>query len=150
MEKRNSNVASTNKAKTRITISEDDYVAFYLSQNLVEDWDAEEFAGVLKNWYKTLRNAEALDTEEGKEFTDYVAEEVENAPISEVFNSDNLFFAYFAKKQLVKCLNDEITIETVPEGQQSNAIVLAQALSQSYGSLWLTYEQLLNEFENLR
>lgn len=79
MEKRNSNVASTNKAKTRKTISEDDYVAFYLSQNLVEDWDAEEFAGVLKNWYKTLRNAEALDTEEGKEFTDYVAEEVETA-----------------------------------------------------------------------
>lgn len=150
MEKRNSNVASTNKAKTRKTISEDDYVAFYLSQNLVEDWDAEEFAGVLKNWYKTLRNAEALDTEEGKEFTDYVAEEVETAPISEVLNSDNLFFAYFAKKQLVKCLNDEITIETVPEGQQSTAIVLAQALSQSYGSLWLTYEQLLNEFENLR
>lgn len=150
MEKRNSNVASTNEAKTRKTISEDDYVAFYLSQNLVEDWDAEEFAGVLKNWYKTLRNAEALDTEEGKEFTDYVAEEVETAPISEVFNSDNLFFAYFAKKQLVKCLNDEITIETVPEGQQSNAIVLAQALSLSYGSIWLTYEQLLNEFENLR
>lgn len=145
-----SKITSTNEAKARKTYSEKDYVSFYLSQNLVEDWCAEEFAGVLKDWYKSLRSAETLNAREGKESTDYVAEEVETAPISEVFNSDNLFFAFFAKKQLVKCLNDAITVEGVPEGQQSNAIALAQTLSLSYGSLWLTYEQLLNEFENLR
>lgn len=150
MEITNSNTTSTNEAKARKTYSEEEYVAFYLSQNLVEDWDAEEFADVLSNWYKILRNSEALDAKEGREFTDYVAEEIETAPISEVYNSDNLFFAYFAKKQLLKCLNDAITIQDVPVGQQSNAIVLAQTLSLSYGCLWLIYEQLLSEVENLR
>lgn len=145
----NSNIASTKEAKTRKTYSEEEYVNFYLSQNLVGGWDAEEFAAVLKNWYKTLRNSEALDEQEGKERKDYVAEEIEEAPISEVITSDNLFFAYFAKKQLIKCLNDTITVENVSEGEQSNAIIMAQTLSASYGYLWVTYETLLNEFENL-
>ncbi len=150
MEERNSKNASTQEAIARKIYSEDEYVAFYLSQNLVEDWDVEDFAAVLRNWYKTLRNAETLDAQEGKEFTDYVAEEIETAPISEVINSDNLFFAYFAKKHLVKCLNDTITVEDVPEEQLGNAIVLAKALSASYGYILITYEGLLNEFENLR
>lgn len=146
----NSNIASTKEAKTRKTYSEEEYVNFYLSQNLVGGWDAEEFAAVLKNWYKALRNSEALDEQEGKERKDYVAEEIEEAPISEVITSDNLlFFAYFAKKQLIKCLNDTITVENVSEGEQSKAIIMAQTLSASYGYLWVTYETLLNEFENL-
>lgn len=149
MEERNSKNASTQEAIARKIYSEDEYVAFYLSQNLVEDWDVEDFAAVLRNWYKTLRNAETLDAQEGKEFTDYVAEEIETAPISEVINSDNLFFAYFAKKHLVKCLNDTITVEDVPEEQLGNAIVLAKALSSSYGYLYVTYEGLQNEIENL-
>ena len=84
----NSNIASTKEAKTRKTYSEEEYVNFYLSQNLVGGWDSEEFAAVLKNWYKTLRNSEALDEQEGKERKDYVAEEIEEAPISEVITSD--------------------------------------------------------------
>lgn len=39
----NSNIASTKEAKTRKTYSEEEYVNFYLSQNLVGGWDAEEF-----------------------------------------------------------------------------------------------------------
>lgn len=150
MKEKISKTASPNEAKARKTYSEEEYVEFYLSQNLVEDWDVEEFTGVLRNWYKILRKAEALDAQEGKWFTDYVAEEVELAPISEVINSDNLFSAYFAQEHLLKCLNDTITVENVPEGQQTHAIVLAQTLTASYGFLWLTYEQLLNEVENLR
>lgn len=84
----NSNIASTKEAKTRKTYSEEEYVNFYLSQNLVGGWDSEEFAAVLKNWYKTLRNSEALDEQEGKERKGYVAEEIEEAPISEVITSD--------------------------------------------------------------
>lgn len=44
----NSNIASTKEAKTRKTYSEEEYVNFYLSQNLVGGWDSEEFAAVLK------------------------------------------------------------------------------------------------------
>ncbi len=150
MEERNSKTASTKEAIARKTYSEDEYVAFYLSQNLVEDWDAEDFAVVLRNRYKTLRNAETLDAQEGKEFTDYVVEEIETAPISEVISSETFFFAYFARKHLVTCLNGSITVENVPEGQQVNAIVLAQTLSASYGYIYVTYEVLLDEFENLR
>lgn len=149
MEQKNSKTASTKEAIARKTYSENEYVSFYLSQNLVEDWDVEEFADVLRHWYKTLRNEETLDAQEGKGFTDYVVEEIETAPISEIITSDIFFFAYFAEKQLIKCLNDTITVVEVPEGQQANAIVLAQALSASYGYLYVTYEGLLNEIENL-
>ncbi len=150
MEERNSNVVSTNEAEGHKTYSEEEYVAFYLSQNLVEDWDEEEFADVLRHWYKILRNSETLDAQEGKEFKDYVVEEVETTPISEVFNLNGFFFVYFAKTHQLRCLNDTIVIEDVPAGLQSNAMVVARTLSSSYGYIWVTYEELIKEFENLR
>lgn len=150
MEKRNFMVASTNEAEARKTYSEEEYVNFYLSQNLVEDWAVEAFTGVLRNWYTTLRDAEVFDAQEGKEVTDHVAEEIATAPISEVFFSNGFIYAYFGKKHQLRCLNDTIVIENVPEGNQSDAIVAAQTLSTSYGYIWVTYEELINEFENLR
>lgn len=150
MENRISNIASIKEAKARKTYSEEEYVNFYLSQNLVEEWGKEAFACVLRNWYKTIRDAEAFEAQNGKEYTDYVAEEVENAPISEVDFSNGFIFAYFGKKHQLRCLNDTIVIENVPEGNQSDAIVAAQTLSNSYGYIWVTYEELINEFESLR
>lgn len=98
MENRISNIASIKEAKVSKTYSEEEYVNFYLSQNLVEEWGKEVFACVLRNWYKTIRDAEAFEAQNGKEYTDYVAEEVENAPISEVYFSNGFIFAYFGKK----------------------------------------------------
>lgn len=150
MGNRNSNITSIKEAKTRKTYSEEEYVKFYLSQNLVEEWSKEAFACVLRNWYETIRDAEAFEAQNGKKYTDYVAEEVENAPISEVYFSNGFIFVYFGKKHQLRCLNDTIVIENVPEGNQSDAIVAAQTLSNSCGYIWVTYEELITEFESLR
>ena len=138
-----------NKQTTRNTYSEDEYVEFYLSKNLVEPWYEEEFSDVLREKYKSIRRFENVIAEEGETPIDFIKEEIDNAPISKVFVSYPFFFGYEPKKRRIECLNDSIAISDVPEGQESNAIALAYILYSSYGSISGSYEALLKEAKGL-
>lgn len=142
--------ASIEEAKSRTAYSEEEYVNHYLSQNLVEkEWDKETFAYTLRKWYKVMIYWAAEDIQNGETYTDYVAKEIETAPITEVYFADFLVFAYFGKTHKLRTINDTVIVNNVPEGKQLDATAMARTLYSSYGFICVDYDQLVNEYENI-